>query len=190
MFHVQSLHVRANQSGTEVVGLETGGDVGQLQIFDVPGIEAVGGHRADVARFGITRSQFRRHTGGIPGRAATATDEADVVQPHAVNRLVRQAGDFDSGHRTDAVHDNVGNENVPHPAGRGQVGRAVAFTGGEVNAVSGRVHHGQVVDGDVFHEAAVHFLERQATTSAKGAVGDGAIAKAAAGFGAEFDASV
>src|ERR1019366_7862433 len=59
----------------------------------------------------------------------------------------------------------------------------------EVNRVVRHVGHGQVVDGDVFENSAVHFFKSEATATAEGAIGHRAIAEAAARLGAELDAA-
>src|SRR5208283_5001845 len=85
---------------------------------------------------------------------------------------------------------DVGNQNVFHAAAGCETRRPVAFAHGDVNRIARHVHHGNVVNGDVFQNAAVHFLEGQPFAVAKRAIGDGAIAEAAAGFRAEFDAPI
>ena len=78
----------------------------------------------------------------------------------------------------------------PAPAVRRHARRAVALAGGDVNRIVRHVHHGEIIDGDVFHDAAVHLFERQAAATAESAVGHGAVAETAARLGAEFDAAV
>jgi ribosomal protein S1 len=63
----------------------------------------------------------------------------------------------------------------------------VADTGGDVNRRTPNVHHAQVADRDIFEGSAVDFLQRQPAAIAEGAVGDGAVAKAAVGLRAELD---
>ena len=52
------------------------------------------------------------------------------------------------------------------------------------------VRHGEIVNGDVFQNAAVHFFQAQAAATAEGAVRHRAVAEAAAGLRTELDAAI
>ena len=57
----------------------------------MPRINAIGGQRADCARFGIAGAKLLGIDGGIFRRAAAIADEPDIFQPHAFNRLFQQS---------------------------------------------------------------------------------------------------
>ena len=59
----------------------------------------------------------------------------------------------------------------------------------DVDRSVGDVAHGEIRDGDVFHEPSVHFLEREAAAIFKHAVRDREVAEAAVGLRAELDAA-
>ena len=67
---------------------------------------------------------------------------------------------------------------------------SVARNGEELFWTFGVTIAGNVVDGDVFHDAAIHFLQSQSAAAAKGAIRDGNVSEAAIGLGAKFDAAI
>src|SRR5665213_1744179 len=118
--------------------------------------------------------------------ASAGEGNMNVLQADAFNVVSGHAGDLDAALAVHSGGDDVGDGNVAQDA-VGGVGGAVAAAQGDVDRIIPNVHHGDVVDADVFHDAAVHFLQSQPFATAKGAVGHGDVAKTAGGFGAEFD---
>jgi len=66
----------------------------------------------------------------------------------------------------------------------------VAFAECDVNRIRRNIHHGNITDDDIFHDAAVHFFKRQAAAAAEGAIGHRDVAETAVGLRAELDAAV
>src|SRR5215469_2526613 len=148
--------------------------------------KAVGGHDAESGWLRINVARFFGNVCSFIGGASAIEYHTDVVQTHSFNVMARIAGDLDAALLVDPRGNDIGNSDVPDDAVC-RVRTAVAVAKGDVNRIVEDVHHGDVIDGNVFENATVDFLERQSVAMAEGAIGNSDVAKAAIGLGAEFN---
>src|SRR5207248_188654 len=116
-------------------------------------------------------------------------NDTDVAESDVFDRMVGNSDDQGAGAGFVVVHDDVADADASQMADGG-AGRGVEAAG-EAQEKRGLtvVAHGDVGDRDVFQVAAVHVDQRQAVTVIERTVGNGDVAEAADGFGAEFDSA-
>ena len=103
----KSFYVRANDGGAHIIFYKTCSEVCQFEVADVAGEEAVCGHDANPAGFGITRPKVPGMAGSVFAGAATFEFQADVVETDVLDVISRLSGNLDAAHGIYSSADDI-----------------------------------------------------------------------------------
>src|SRR6202044_3693215 len=132
--------------------------------------------------------QVRRLFGDLVEGEPALGDDADVGELHVFHVVSWNAADDGGVARVRAVNNNIVDVDAANGANCHAFRRAHTAADTEEKGRVGDVSHGDVGDGDVLNDGAIHRFEREAARPVKDHVRDGDVAEIAFGFSADFDA--
>jgi len=186
---VRAGDILKQDGGSKIRFFESDLHIAHANILDVANEEAVSGHGTEAVGLRVSGFEFGRLNGGVLLRAAALVKDKDIAEAEVFDRVAGNAGDDRGLARGTVGDDNVSNFDATQLAdGRAFRGAQAAAETNEKGDIY-EITHGDIGDSDVFKEAAIHRFEGDAVTGFNHAIGDGDVAKAAVGFGAEFDAA-
>src|SRR5262249_17706194 len=174
---VGTTHIPEPEGGTRI-GCHAGDlDIAELDIAYMTQIEMLRRQRTKAGRLGVVIRPFGRFQPRHLSVATAPVQEAAIADLDILNGMTGNTTD-DRGHLiSGSIAGDIADQYSLEPADRDPAGSTHARAQAQENRCVANVSHGNSDHCDVFHDAAIDGLQREASAALEDAVGDGDVAE-------------